>query len=282
MATTPSNPEEVRESVRRYYADSALKVANAGVAGCGPCCGHESVSAESLASESGAMFYEPTQRQALPEAAVLASLGCGNPTAVAELRAARRCSTSAQAGGSTSSCRQRGWGRSGKAYGLDMTDEMLALARNNASQAGVDNVEFLKGVMEDVPLPESRSTWSSPTASSTCRRTKQTVFAEIARVLRPGGRLGVSDIVAEDRLSPAGASGTGLVCRLHRRRGCRKANMSSALRPPASKTSPSALPTRWSTAYTAPSSRRTGRFWVMPQVSWEDAGRPPFGHCPAR
>ncbi|HEV8248354.1 MAG TPA: arsenite methyltransferase [Gaiellaceae bacterium] len=187
MATTPS---EVREQVRRRYAESARAVAE----GSGGCCGDDSCCGS---------FYDAGERGSLPEAATLASLGCGNPTAVAALHEGDVVLDLGSGGGIDVILSARRVGPSGTVYGLDMTDEMLALARKNVAEAGVQNVHFLKGVIEQIPLPAA----SVDVVISNCvvnlSVDKPAVLAEMARVLKPGGRVGISDIVAEDRLSPA-------------------------------------------------------------------------------
>jgi SAM-dependent methyltransferase len=192
--------DELRDEVRSRYAESARLVMS-GTSGCGcgnsSCCGDESGSAK-----FGEALYGADQRLELPEAATLASLGCGNPTAVADLREGETVLDLGSGGGIDVILSARRIGRGGTAYGLDMTDEMLALAQQNARDAGVTNVHFLKGIIEEIPLPAD----SVDVVISNCvinlSTDKRTVLSEIARVLRPGGRVGVSDVVAEDRLTP--------------------------------------------------------------------------------
>ncbi|MGZ4388364.1 MAG: arsenite methyltransferase [Gaiellaceae bacterium] len=197
MSTTA---DELREEVRRRYAESARAVTeSSGGCGCrsGSCCEGETASAE-----FGESLYTAEQRGELPDAAALASLGCGNPTAVAELREGETVLDLGSGGGIDVILSARRVGPNGTAYGLDMTDEMLALAQQNAAEAGVENVHFLKGVIEQIPLPAN----SVDVVISNCvinlSVDKPAVLTEIARVLKPGGRVGVSDIVAEDHLTP--------------------------------------------------------------------------------
>jgi ubiquinone/menaquinone biosynthesis C-methylase UbiE len=198
MATTA---DELREEVRRRYAESARAVTE-GTDGCG--CGSGSCCAdgESDAAKFGEALYDAEQRGALPEAATLASLGCGNPTAVAELREGETVLDLGSGGGIDVILSAKRVGSTGTAYGLDMTDEMLALAQQNARDAGITNVHFLKGVIEQIPLPAS----SVDVVISNCvinlSTDKPAVLTEIARVLKPGGRIGISDVVAEDQLTP--------------------------------------------------------------------------------
>ena len=199
MSTTA---DELREEVRARYAESARAVTEgrSGDCGCGSgsCC----ADAESDASLFGEALYDAEQRGELPEAAALASLGCGNPTAVAELREGETVLDLGSGGGIDVILSARRVGPTGTAYGVDMTDEMLALARRNAADAGVANVHFLKGVIEQIPLPAE----SVDVVISNCvinlSVDKPAVLTEIARVVKPGGRIGISDVVAEDRLSP--------------------------------------------------------------------------------
>jgi SAM-dependent methyltransferase len=198
MSTTSA--DELREEVRRRYAESALAVSEgADNCGCGSgdCCGEGDVASAAF----GESRYDADQRGELPDKAALASLGCGNPTAVAELREGETVLDLGSGGGIDVILSAKRVGESGLAFGLDMTDEMLALARANATEAGVRNAIFLKGVIEQVPLPAD----SVDVVISNCvvnlSTDKAAVLAEIARVLKPGGRVGISDVVAEDRLS---------------------------------------------------------------------------------
>ena len=195
-----TSAEELREEVRRRYAESARGVTD-GTSGCGCGCGSGSCCDGEDASKFGEALYDAEQRGELPDAATLASLGCGNPTVVADLHEGETVLDLGSGGGIDVILSAKRVGPTGFAYGLDMTDEMLALARSNAEDAGIKNAIFLKGVIEEVPLPAD----SVDVVVSNCvinlSTDKAAVLTEIARVLKPGGRVGVSDVVAEDRLS---------------------------------------------------------------------------------
>ena len=198
MATSA---DELREQVRRRYAEAAT-AAKAGGCGCeddGGCCGNAACDGEDGAF--GEALYDAEQRGELPEAATLASLGCGNPTAVADLHEGETVLDLGSGGGIDVILSAKRVGPTGVAYGLDMTDEMLALAQQNARDAGIANAHFLKGVIEQIPLPAN----SVDVVISNCvinlSVDKPAVLTEIGRVLKPGGRIGISDVVAEDRLT---------------------------------------------------------------------------------
>ena len=178
-----------------------------------------------------------TDRASLPDAAVLASLGCGNPTAVAELREGERVLDLGSGGGIDVLLSAQRVGPTGRAFGLDMTDEMLTLGLRNAEAAGATNVEFLKGHIEAIPLPAA----SIDVVISNCvinlSADKPAVLSEMARVVRPGGRIGISDIVADDTLERSRACRARQPCRLHRRSALVRRSSASVSRRSGSTTS---------------------------------------------
>ena len=189
---------ELRETVRRRYAEAAMTV----TAGGSGCCGDEAATTLELDDTFGSALYTQLDRSDLPVAAVAASLGCGNPTAVADLHEGERVLDLGSGGGIDVLLSARRVGQAGFAYGVDMTTEMLELARANAARAGTTNVEFLLGTIEDIPLPDAAVDVVISNCVINLSTDKPAVLGEMFRVLVPGGRIGVSDVVAEDQLSP--------------------------------------------------------------------------------